>query len=64
MERPGNHAGGQETLRGDAWPGNVRELANTLQKALIFSRGVPIGRTMFAGNPREAGGGLCGHADH
>ena len=25
------------------WPGNVRELANTLQKALIFSRGCPIG---------------------
>ncbi|MFZ7112096.1 MAG: sigma-54-dependent transcriptional regulator, partial [Desulfatiglandales bacterium] len=24
------------------WPGNVRELANTLQKALIFSRGAPI----------------------
>jgi len=24
------------------WPGNVRELANTLQKALIFSRGFPI----------------------
>jgi len=25
------------------WPGNVRELANTLQKALIFNRGGPIG---------------------
>jgi DNA-binding NtrC family response regulator len=25
------------------WPGNVRELANSLQKALIFSRGCPIG---------------------
>jgi DNA-binding NtrC family response regulator len=25
------------------WPGNVRELANTIQKALIFSRGCPIG---------------------
>lgn len=24
------------------WPGNVRELANTIQKALIFSRGAPI----------------------
>ena len=24
------------------WPGNVRELANTLQKALIFNRGMPI----------------------
>jgi len=26
------------------WPGNVRELANTLQKALIFSRGLTIGQ--------------------
>jgi nitrogen regulation protein NR(I) len=25
-----------------SWPGNVRELANTVQKALIFSRGSPI----------------------
>lgn len=25
------------------WPGNVRELANSLQKALIFNRGGPIG---------------------
>ena len=25
-----------------SWPGNVRELANTVQKALIFSRGAPI----------------------
>jgi nitrogen regulation protein NR(I) len=24
------------------WPGNVRELGNTIQKALIFSRGAPI----------------------
>jgi two-component system nitrogen regulation response regulator GlnG len=26
------------------WPGNIRELANTLQKALIFNRGAPLGR--------------------
>jgi DNA-binding NtrC family response regulator len=25
------------------WPGNVRELGNTIQKALIFSRGCPVG---------------------
>ena len=25
------------------WPGNVRELANTIQKAVIFNRGAPIG---------------------
>ena len=30
------------TLNSHAWPGNVRELANTIQKALIFSRGAPI----------------------
>ncbi|NTV34748.1 MAG: sigma-54-dependent Fis family transcriptional regulator, partial [Deltaproteobacteria bacterium] len=24
------------------WPGNVRELSNTIQKALIFNRGMPI----------------------
>ena len=30
------------TLRQLPWPGNVRELANTIQKALIFNRGVPL----------------------
>ena len=30
-------------LKNYHWPGNVRELANTLQKALIFNRGGPIG---------------------
>jgi DNA-binding NtrC family response regulator len=30
-------------LRQLPWPGNVRELSNTLQKALIFNRGGPIG---------------------
>lgn len=29
-------------LKNYPWPGNVRELANTIQKALIFSRGAPI----------------------
>jgi nitrogen regulation protein NR(I) len=29
-------------LDGHTWPGNVRELANTVQKALIFSRGYPV----------------------
>jgi DNA-binding NtrC family response regulator len=29
-------------LKSHSWPGNVRELANSLQKALIFSRGGPI----------------------
>lgn len=43
MENPGITQQAKETLMGDAWSGNVRELANTIQKALIFSRGVPIG---------------------
>ncbi len=43
MENPGITDEGRQTLMRDGWPGNVRELANTLQKALIFSRGVPIG---------------------
>jgi len=43
MANPGITEEAKETLTGDAWPGNVRELANTIQKALIFSRGVPIG---------------------
>ena len=30
------------TLRQLPWQGNVRELANTIQKALIFNRGVPL----------------------
>jgi DNA-binding NtrC family response regulator len=29
-------------LQAHSWPGNVRELANTLHKALIFSRGYPL----------------------
>jgi DNA-binding NtrC family response regulator len=29
-------------LNNYSWPGNVRELSNTMQKALIFSRGAPI----------------------
>jgi len=43
MGNPGLTDEARTTLMGDSWPGNVRELANTLQKALIFSRGVPIG---------------------
>jgi nitrogen regulation protein NR(I) len=43
MENPGITEEAMQTLMHDTWPGNVRELANTIQKALIFSRGVPIG---------------------
>ena len=33
----------KRALAGHSWPGNVRELANAMHKALIFSRGAPIG---------------------
>ncbi|MBL6972128.1 MAG: sigma-54-dependent Fis family transcriptional regulator, partial [Desulfobacterales bacterium] len=39
---PGITKGARALLANHPWPGNVRELANTLQKALIFSRGTPI----------------------
>jgi len=37
------------------WPGNVRELANTIQKALIFNRGMPI-------SPEVISQAISGHA--
>jgi len=42
VENPGISEEAKTTLKEFPWPGNVRELANTLQKALIFSRGYPI----------------------
>lgn len=39
---PGISEEAKATLEAYSWPGNVRELANTIQKALIFSRGAPI----------------------
>jgi DNA-binding NtrC family response regulator len=43
MQSPGLTPEAQDLLSAHPWPGNVRELANALQKALIFSRGAPIG---------------------
>jgi Response regulator containing CheY-like receiver, AAA-type ATPase, and DNA-binding domains len=43
MQNPGLTAEALDLLAAHPWPGNVRELANALQKALIFSRGCPIG---------------------
>ena len=40
---PGFTDAARRALAGHAWPGNVRELANAMRKALIFSRGVPLG---------------------
>jgi len=42
LDNPGMTAEGKSVLNDYNWPGNVRELANTIQKALIFSRGGPI----------------------
>lgn len=43
ISSPGISQPAMERLSRHHWPGNVRELANTLQKALIFSRGCPLG---------------------
>jgi len=42
MDNPGITRDALPTFKNYQWPGNVRELANTIQKALIFSRGAPI----------------------
>ncbi|AFM24365.1 sigma-54-dependent transcriptional regulator [Desulfomonile tiedjei] len=42
VNSPGVTAEAKTILNNYAWPGNVRELGNTMQKALIFSRGAPI----------------------
>jgi len=39
---PGITDAARNIMNSYSWPGNVRELANTVQKALIFSRGAPI----------------------
>jgi DNA-binding NtrC family response regulator len=63
VENPGITAVSKDMLTGYSWPGNVRELANSMQKALIFSRGCPIGMEEIAhaidgeAPPTGAGGG-------
>ncbi len=42
IDNPGLTHDAKRTLEQYSWPGNVRELANTVQKAIIFSRGSPI----------------------
>lgn len=42
VDSPGFSAEAKTIMQNYSWPGNVRELANTVQKALIFSRGAPI----------------------
>lgn len=43
MDNPGISKEAKLLLENNPWPGNVRELSNAIQKALIFSRGAPIG---------------------
>jgi nitrogen regulation protein NR(I) len=42
IDNPGMTEESKALLKKYHWPGNVRELANTIHKALIFSRGYPI----------------------
>ncbi len=42
VDSPGLTPEARLVMESYSWPGNVRELANTVQKALIFSRGAPI----------------------
>jgi nitrogen regulation protein NR(I) len=41
LDNPGITKEAKSVLSSYPWPGNVRELANTIRKALIFSRGCP-----------------------
>ncbi|MBU1054295.1 MAG: sigma-54 dependent transcriptional regulator [Proteobacteria bacterium] len=42
IKNPGINDEAKTLLSSYSWPGNVRELENTVQKALIFNRGVPL----------------------
>ncbi|MEW5733770.1 MAG: sigma-54 dependent transcriptional regulator [Thermodesulfobacteriota bacterium] len=57
MANPGLTKEAREALSSYHWPGNVRELANTIQKALIFSRGLPLEASDIA---RATGGPPAG----
>ena len=41
---PGITEEAMKTLASLPWQGNIRELANTIQKALVFNRGIPLSR--------------------
>jgi DNA-binding NtrC family response regulator len=45
-----------EVLAAHSWPGNVRELRNTVERAVLFSRGVRV-------TPEDLPAGLRGNAD-
>ncbi|MEW6137015.1 MAG: sigma-54 dependent transcriptional regulator [Thermodesulfobacteriota bacterium] len=63
ITNPGFTKGAMDVLEAYYWPGNVRELANTIQKALIFARGAPLGReemtqAIAGGGAPEGGAGF------
>lgn len=43
MPNPGLETAAEHYFASQLWPGNVRELSNAVQKALVFSRGMPHG---------------------
>jgi two-component system NtrC family response regulator/two-component system nitrogen regulation response regulator GlnG len=47
MHNPGLTDEALAMMRKYSWPGNVRELSNKMHKALIFSRGLPLGKDDF-----------------
>jgi DNA-binding NtrC family response regulator len=58
IQNPGIRNTAHALLSSRPWQGNVRELSNIIQKALIFSRGGPIGRediSQVMGTERAAG---------
>ena len=67
MQSPGLTPEALDMLSAQPWPGNVRELGNALQKALIFSRGCPIGpeemrQAIGSGATRGYAGGHAGES--
>jgi len=49
----------QRILAGYSWPGNVRELRNTLERAVVFSRGDTLEPDNFSETVRIAGAGAA-----
>lgn len=47
MPNPGMDPNALDGFGAYTWPGNVRELSNAIQKALVFSRGMPLSREDF-----------------
>jgi DNA-binding NtrC family response regulator len=66
MNNPGITREAVSVLSSYPWPGNVRELANTLQKCLIFNRGMPINPEIISqavSSQMPVGGSGVGNSD-